>query len=175
MLIRLAHAADLDFIRAELRRHWGGVDISSRGKWFKADALPALVAEIDGSPAGLLTYVIEAGECEVITLSSVVESRGVGAALLERAVQIAREDRCRRVFLTTTNDNLRAIGFYQRRGWTFCALHRNAMDVARRAKPDIPATGLNGIPLRDELELEIKLDAAPLSKRDRVSKSEPES
>jgi hypothetical protein len=92
--------------------------------------------------------------CEVITLSSCLESRGVGAALLGAFVERARDAGCERAFLTTTNDNLRAIGFYQKRGWRLVAVHRGAMDRARLEQPSIPEVGLNGIPLRDELELE---------------------
>jgi ribosomal protein S18 acetylase RimI-like enzyme len=64
---------------------------------------------------------------------------------------------CRRVWLITTNDNLEALGFYQKRGFVLAALHRNAMAETRRFKPNIPLIGMGGIPLRDELELERKI------------------
>jgi hypothetical protein len=62
------------------------------------------------------------------------------------------------VFLTTTNDNLRAVGFYQRRGWSLVAVHRGAMDRARNEKPSIPLIGMNGIEMHDEIELERRFD-----------------
>jgi acetolactate synthase regulatory subunit len=57
------------------------------------------------------------------------------------------------VRLVTTNDNMRALRFYQRRGFRLVALNAGALDRSRELKPEIPATGMNGIPLRDELVL----------------------
>jgi hypothetical protein len=59
--------------------------------------------------------------------------------------------------LITTNDNVAALRFYQKRGFTLAALHKNALEQSRRLKPQIPLLGLDGIPLRDEIELEIFL------------------
>jgi len=70
---------------------------------------------------------------------------------------MAMNAECRRLWLITTNDNLRALGFYQKRGMTLVAVYRNAMEAARRLKPQIPMIGQNGIPLKDEIELEMVL------------------
>lgn len=150
---------DRSWIAEELTRNWGGVEISSLGVWHRADMLPCLIAWNDSKRVGLATFTPpQAGEaCEVITLSSALENAGVGAALLGACVECARSAGCRRVFLTTTNDNLRAIGFYQRRGWRMVAVHRGAMDRARAIKPSIPVLGMNNIPLHDEIEFEILL------------------
>ncbi len=59
------------------------------------------------------------------------------------------------VWLITTDANLHALRFYQRRGLVLAALHRNAVEAARRIKPEIPLIGNDGIPIRDELELEL--------------------
>jgi len=150
---------DRAWVADELTRNWGGVEISSLGVWHRADALPALIAWHEGLRVGLATFTNpeSGGVCEVITLSSTLENAGVGAALLNACVNRARLAGCRRVFLTTTNDNLRAIGFYQRRGWRMVAVHRGAMDRARAIKPTIPMLGMNNIPLHDEIEFEYLL------------------
>lgn len=59
----------------------------------------------------------------------------------------------------TTNDNLDALRFYQRRGWRLVAVHPDPLEESRRLKPSIPTVGLFGIPRRDELELEAGLEA----------------
>jgi ribosomal protein S18 acetylase RimI-like enzyme len=163
-LVRPIEPRDLTWVREELVRNWGATQISSLERWHDADALPGFIAtRPDGlERLGLITHTPPEprGGCEVITLSSRVEDAGVGTALLEAAVRAAREAGCARVFLTTTNDNLRAIGFYQRRGWSLVAVHRGAVDRAREVKPTIPLVGMNGIPLRDELELELRLAPA---------------
>jgi GNAT superfamily N-acetyltransferase len=156
--IRESAAADLPWIRSELEKHWHSTTIWSRGKPFQADRLAAFVAETKGGELiGLVTYRFESGECEIVTLSSASENRGVGTRLLQAAVDAARGRGCRRIFLTTTNDNLRAIGFYQKRGWRLCRLYAGAVDEARRHWPEIPLIGIGGIRVRDELELELPL------------------
>jgi hypothetical protein len=58
------------------------------------------------------------------------------------------------VWLITSNDNLNALRFYQRRGYRLAAVHRDAIVLARQIKPEIPLVGDFGIPLTDEIELE---------------------
>ena len=72
-------------------------------------------------------------------------------------MRAARAGQCTRLWLITTNDNLRALRFYQRRGFRLAALHRDALETSRRLKPSISEIGFHGIPLRDELELERSL------------------
>jgi hypothetical protein len=50
-----------------------------------------------------------------------------------------------------------AVRFYQKRGFRLVAVHRRALEETRRLKPSLPETGIDGIPLRDEIELEILL------------------
>jgi hypothetical protein len=87
--------------------------------------------------------------------------QGVGTALIEAVKVAAIEAGCRRLWLMTTNDNLHALGFYQRRGFRLVAVYPGAVDAARLLKPEIPLLGNDGIPIRDEIELEIALFAAP--------------
>ncbi len=96
-----------------------------------------------------------------MTLDATRRGEGVGTALLDRVVQIAREYSQPRVWLITTNDNTHALSFYQRRGWNLVALHRNAVDRARALKPCIPLVSERGIPILHELELELVLQAEP--------------
>ena len=67
----------------------------------------------------------------------------------------------RRVWLVTTNDNLDALRFYQRRGLRIAAVHPGAVDRSRAVKPTIPLVDAYGIPLRDELIMELRLDGDP--------------
>ena len=157
--IRPKCAADSEFVVAELRKHWHDTQIWSLGNVFEADQIPALVAWKDGRSIGLLTYHVHAGnkQLEVVTLSALEQECGVGTALLEHIANIARLHGCFRVFLTTTNDNLNAIGFYQKRGWNMVRYHAGSMDQARMFKPSIPRIGEHRIPLKDELEFELRL------------------
>ncbi len=162
--VRPRDATDDAFVREELTKNWHQTQIWSIGRMFDADRLPAFVAEMDGphgrERVGLVTYDVNHGsyQCEVVTLSSRREDAGVATRLLEAVENIARAARCTRVFLTMTNDNAKAFGFYQRRGWHLAALHKGNVAEARKRKPVIPRVGHFGIEVRDELELEVWLE-----------------
>jgi ribosomal protein S18 acetylase RimI-like enzyme len=144
-------------IRHFLEEHWGSHLIVSRGKLHDAAALPGFWASRQGQMIGLATYEIMAESCELVTLDSAVEGIGVGSALIAAVKDAARAANCQRLWLITTNDNLPALGFYQKRGFRLTAVHRNALAESRKLKPQIPLIGLDGIPLRDEIELEMPL------------------
>ncbi len=147
---------DYEWIISTLRSHWGSEKVVSRGRIYNAGNLPGFMICREGKPSGLLTYQITNRECEIITLNSLEEGSGAGSLLLRKIIQTARRKKCWRLWLITTNDNIDALRFYQKRGFCLVAVHRNAIDHSRRLKPEIPSTGNYGIPLRDEIELEIK-------------------
>jgi ribosomal protein S18 acetylase RimI-like enzyme len=119
---------------------------------------PALLAKRDGALAGVLTYVIGADECEILTLHAAEPARGVGTALVDAVERLAAERSCRRLWVLTTNDNVDALRFYQRRGFRLVELRPGAVDDSRaRLKPEIPEVGDHGIPLRDEIVLDKEL------------------
>lgn len=116
------------------------------------------VAEELGQPVGLITYRIDPdGDCEVVTIDSVNEHRGVGTLLIGAMMAEARRRGCRRMWLITTNDNLDALRFYQRRGFRLVEVRPDALTESRKLKPEISEVGEFGIPLRDELVLELPL------------------
>ncbi len=106
---------------------------------------------------GLITYRFHEDQCEVISLNSLKESIGIGTALLDAVKDSVAKAGCKRHWLITTNDNLAAIRFYQRRGWELVAVHRGAIAESRRLKPIIPEIGIDSIPIRDEIELELPI------------------
>jgi ribosomal protein S18 acetylase RimI-like enzyme len=155
--IRQITSSDSEWIKCLLRDHWGSAVVVSRGKLYYADQLSGFVATEQDEKIGLITYSINGTECEIVTLNSVREDRGVGSALLKAVESVARHAGCACLRLITTNDNLKALRFYQRRGFLLVAVHRNAVERSRALKPEIPVTGNDGIPIRDELELELPL------------------
>lgn len=141
----------------QLRARWGSVEVVSRGRLSRPSELPGFVAMLDGQRVGLATYRMDLDECELVTLDAFAPGRGVGAALVDAVADAASDAGCRRMWLITTNDNTPALRFYQRIGMRLAALHRDAVEESRRLKPQISPTGIDGIPIRDELELELLL------------------
>lgn len=159
MVIRPLLSERRDWVERFIEERWGASVVVVRGKRYYPAALPGFVAYVeDGPPVGVVTYHLEPLSCQIVTLDAVTPSVGVGTALVKAVRDEATKSRCRKLWVVTTNDNTAALRFYQKRGFVLAALHRNAVHEARRRlKPEIPATGDDGIPIRDELELELML------------------
>ncbi len=82
--------------------------------------------------------------------------KGIGTALIQILINEAALSQIKRIKVVTTNDNLNALKFYQKKGFVLVAVHPNALDQSRKYKK-IPIIGENGIPIRDEIELEYVL------------------
>jgi ribosomal protein S18 acetylase RimI-like enzyme len=157
VLVRAAAAGDRAWIAGQLERAWGSTTVVTRGRAVDASALPALLAVRGDEIVGLATYELSGGECELVSLDALRDGQGIGSALLAGVAEEAGRRGCRRLWLITTNDNLNAIRFYQRRGMRLVAVYPSGVDDARRLKPSIPLIGEFGIPIHDELEFELVL------------------
>jgi len=151
--VRALRDDERDWAAGVVTESWDETVVSG-GREHRPAALPALVAEAEGERAGLATYLIEDRDCELVTLDALTVGGGIGGALVEALADTARAAGCRRLHLVTTNDNLPALRLYQRHGFVLTAVRVDAVAVSRRRKPQIPATGYAGIPIRDELVLE---------------------
>ena len=154
--IRPLTPADQAWVSTFLTEQAGSSRMVSRGKLLDAVALPGFVGLLAGERQGLLTYHLANNEFEVFTLHTAVHNKGLGSALLKRAVDQANRLRCRRLWLITTNDNTQALRFYQKQGMLIAAVYINALEQSRQLKPQIPHIGNDNIPIRDEIELEIR-------------------
>jgi ribosomal protein S18 acetylase RimI-like enzyme len=150
---------DLPRLRQFWIEHWGGEEMITRGNVYRPEQLEGFVFEDENRAAwiGLLTFFIKDREAEITSLDSLREGQGIGTMLIDKAVEEAQAKDCKRLFLITTNDNLNALGFYQKRGFEIVTVYRGAVNESRKRKTSIPLIGYNNIPLRDEIELEIKL------------------
>jgi ribosomal protein S18 acetylase RimI-like enzyme len=161
LAVRALTRRDHDWLTKALMATWGSICVVSRGRLVEdATRLPGLVAEApSGDPIGFALLRLDEADAEVVVLQSLDRGRGAGTALLEAARVDAEDAGCRRIWLVTTNDNLEAVRFYQRRGWDWVAMHRDAVAESRQLKPEISKTGAHEIPIRHELEFEITFDA----------------
>jgi GNAT superfamily N-acetyltransferase len=157
LVVRRLGEGERTLLREHLREAWRGPEVVSRGRLRDASRLPAFAC-VDDGVIGFATYEIRGKECELVTIGASREDGGVGSALLAAVAEEARSHHgCDRLWLITTNDNMRALRFYQRRGLRLVAVHRGAVDEARAVKPAIPVIGNHGIPIHDEIELELDL------------------
>ncbi|MGB7340803.1 MAG: GNAT family N-acetyltransferase [Phototrophicaceae bacterium] len=179
--IRPLQREDREWVAHFLDEHWGSTQMVTRGRILYGHLLPGFVAERSKPPedgeiieeldddateenpivtmekVGLLTYNVEDKDCEIVSLNSTVEGIGIGTALVRELIDAAKDAKIHRIWLITTNDNLPALKFFQKRKFEIAAVHRDSIQQARRLKPQIPITGVEGIPIRDEIELELPL------------------
>jgi phosphohistidine swiveling domain-containing protein len=154
MLVRQLRDDEQAWRVTTLEQGWGSTSVARLGELIDAATLPALVVTDADDRVGLLTYAIRPDGVEVVTIQALVEGRGVGRALMDHAVQHAIDAHSPRLWLITTNDNVRAIEFYRRWGMSLVRLIEGGVNVSRAVKPSIPMVGANGTPLRDELLFE---------------------
>lgn len=148
-----------------IANRWSAETIVVHGSVYHPAELPGFAACIDQTPIGLITYTIHDQSCEIVTLDSLRPRLGIGYALLDAVLATAWKGGYGRVWLVTTNDNTLAMRFYQRYGFTFSAIRCNAVAESRLVKPSIPKIGLDDIPIRDEIEMEIYLDEKSVEPR----------
>lgn len=156
--VRPLQDADRGWARSMLLERWGSERMAVHGVLYEPAELEGFVAEDDaGARVGLLTYHRTRGACEIVTLDALAEGQGVGTALVDAAAALGDA----RLWVITTNDNVRALRWYERRGFRVVAVHEGAVDRSRATlKPEIPRAAPDGTPIRDEIELELDRDIA---------------
>lgn len=149
---------DREKVNKILVNEWEATDIIIRGKVIDGTKLDGFIALRNNEIIGLITYMVEADECEICSLNSFIENKGIGTALINKVKEYAENNSCSRIKLITTNDNIRGLEFYQKRGFTFSKLFKNSIEeYSRKLKPQIPLYADNGLPIRDEIELEMTI------------------
>lgn len=137
-----------------IQQHWYTTIMIIRGKEIDMTQTEGFFFRDGETIVGLITYMLYDDTLEIVSLDSLREGQGIGSRLVELVVQEAQARGLKKVLLITTNDNINAIRFYQKRGFDMARLFRNAMDASRKLKPEIPRIGENDIPLRHEIEFE---------------------
>ncbi len=155
--IRKTDASDLEWIKNLFVNNWGSDFIVSKGKIHRPEDLEGIIAEEDGEKIGLAAFTIENNEMELVAINSLKPKIGVGTLLIDEVVKIAKGKNIKRLWTITTNDNLNALRFYQKNNFRLVKVYPGAIAESRKIKPQIPETGEDGIPIRDEIELEMLL------------------
>jgi len=150
--------SDREEVAQFIERFWNSRVSMSRGRPFYPHQEQGFLERRGGALVGVLTYHIGDDGMEILTLNSTIEGEGIGSSLMLDAIEEARRSACRRIVLSTTNDNLKAIGFNQRFGFRMTAINLGAVDEARRIKPEIPNIGQRGVPIHDEIVMELDVE-----------------
>ena len=149
--IRPIEEDDHSAVHQLLTDRWTGPDILLDGQLVDATRLPGYVAVAGHSLAGLVTVIKRQQEWEILTLDSLSRWHGTGTLLLDAVVNDARQAGIERLTVRTSNDNLDAFRFYQRRGFRLERVKPGIIDKERHQRPEIPLRGDYGIPIHDEV------------------------
>ena len=146
---------DQDYICRHLGELWGWPVITPVTTYLEDADLHGLVWRDEwGDVQGLVVWHIDGETAEIVSVDAYQQGRHIGGRLLDGAETELRKRGVRTVTIGTTNDNLRAVSFYVRRGYRLVKVELDGMNRVRAVKPEVPALGQDGIPLRDMLLLE---------------------
>jgi GNAT superfamily N-acetyltransferase len=156
VLVREATDVDRAAARELFQRDFGRTKIVAFGEIMDIDEMPALVAVLHADPSGALAYRLFGDALHIVALATdpMWQRSGVGAYLVAEAELLARRLQLKRLVVSTTNDNLPALYFYQRRGYQLTELVPENVIVHTHQQQ----AGFAGIPVRDEIRLEKRLD-----------------
>jgi GNAT superfamily N-acetyltransferase len=153
--IRSAISSDNAWLEELMVKEWGGLPLVIRGKKYYPTQLDGIIAENESGIAGFLFYEMREKDCEIIVFEVFDKFKGTGTILLDKLKDIAKHKKCSRIYLMTTNDNLDALRFYQKRNFHICGVHIDSVKISRKIKPTIGMIGDFDIPVRDEIDLEL--------------------
>ncbi|WP_214861073.1 GNAT family N-acetyltransferase [Exiguobacterium sp. s161] len=154
MVIQIIEQKTRSQIKDFFTVHWGSSQMVTSTGVHDCSLLDGFyVTNDDHEIIGLITYHITSQTCEIISLDSLEENKGIGSQLMQMVEEKATQQQCNLLTLVTTNDNERAIRFYQHRGYTISQVIPNAVDLARKIKPEIPLYNEKRVPIKDEIVL----------------------
>jgi GNAT superfamily N-acetyltransferase len=150
--------ATADEIEADWRQFTGGPPVVGVLREYIPSEVEGVHWQDPGSGrTGVVTWWVDGDQAEIVSVHAEPAGGGAGTRLMDAAEEELRRRGVKRAVLATTNDNARALNFYIRRGYRLVRLHLDAMDRVRAAKPRVPATGRDGVPLQDMWELKKEL------------------
>ena len=155
VLVREATDTDRAAVRELFARDFGRTQIVAFGEVMDIDAMPALVAIQFAGISGALAYRLLGGALHIVALATdpMSQRSGVGGHLLAETELLARRLGLKRLIVSTSNDNLPALYFYQRRGYRLTDLVPDSIIALTKHE----VAGFAGIPVRDEVRLEKRI------------------
>jgi len=140
--------------------HWGSENIVSKGKITDASKISrVIIKDKNNDIVGLATFLIDKKDnsCELVSIDAKEKGKGIGTKMIKFVEETVKESGVKKIWLITTNDNYEAAIFYIKNGYRLVKVHKDALDISRKLKPQIPLKGKHNIFLQDEWEFEKSL------------------
>lgn len=146
-----------EIVNEILLKEWNSLFMIVRGKKISLNEIDGIIAYDGENIIGIITYLLYDDTLEIISLNSLYEGKGIGTLLIEEVKKKTREEGKSNIKVITTNDNINAIKFYQRRSFIISNVYINSIEKYRKIKPNIPQKGIFDIPIRDEIEFVFRI------------------
>jgi ribosomal protein S18 acetylase RimI-like enzyme len=143
-------------IREFAKRFWGEEEQLTFDRKFIVTKLPAYTAKIGKEIAGFVSFT-EMDYALIIVALGVLpqfQNAGVGRSLIKKAEAEARKRKKKSLLVSTSNDDLPALAFYQRLGFQIYEVKPNVI-AEKHGKVQ---EGIGGLPVRDEIRLRKSLN-----------------
>ncbi len=153
--VRPLRSEDRAWAASLILERWDDEIVVGHGHTWRPAELDGFVAQDDdGTRVGLLTFDVAGGVLEVVTIDALRAREGIGSALMLAAIERAHAAALS-VRVMTTNDNAPAVAFYEELGFRIVEVREGAVAESRSIKPSIPMVGVGGVPITDEVLLEL--------------------
>jgi len=139
-------------IQEFVQRFWGEQEQLSFDRKIMVAELPAYVAKVENNIIGFISFT-EADDTVIIVALGMLpqyQSAGVGRSLIEKVEGEAKRMLKKRLLVSTSNDDLPALAFYQSLGFQIYEVKPNVI----AEKHGEILEGIGGLPVRDELRLQ---------------------
>lgn len=139
-------------IREFVCRFWGEEIQETFNQHFEVTRLPMYVAKSGKDIIGFVSFSEYQDATLIVTLgvSPQYQGAGIGKALVKKIEAHAKRNAKKRIVLSTSNDDLPALAFYQSIGFQIYQVKPNV--IAEKHGKII--RGICGLPVRDELRLQ---------------------
>ena len=148
---KLSSAGEEKTVRELVKLFWGEDEQLTFGRKFTVSSLPAYIAEVKSKVVGFVAFA-PVGDALIIAALGIVpeyQNCGFGRKLVEQVEKEAQKRGKKKLLVSTSNDDLPALAFYQRDGFQIFAVEPNVI----AEKHGRILGGIGGLPIRDELRL----------------------
>lgn len=138
-------------IREFVQRFWGEQEQMTFNRKFTVGKLSAYAAKSGNNIIGFVSYAELTDAILIVALGILpqYQNTGIGRSLVEKIEAEARGLRKKKLLVSTSNDDLPALAFYQSLGFQIYEVKPNVI----AEKHGEILKGVGGLPVRDELRL----------------------
>jgi len=149
---KVTSAKERKKIREIVQRFWGEEEQLTFDRKFIVAELPAYLAKSGGDVIGFVSFA-ELRDAIIIVALGILpqyQNAGVGKSLIEKVEAETKRLGKKKLLVSTSNDDLPALAFYQSLGFQIYEVKPNVI----AEKHGMVLKGIGGLPIRDELRLQ---------------------